>query len=44
MNVAVKWVGGAIAVPVLAILIYLAAVFQVYILAWVIQLIGNIFG
>ena len=44
MNVAVKWVGGAIAVPVLAVLIYLAAVFQVYILAWVIQLIGEIFG
>ena len=44
MNVAVKWVGGAIAVPVMAIVIYLAAVFQVYILAWVIQLIGEIFG
>jgi hypothetical protein len=44
MNVAVKWVGGAIAVPVLAVVIYLAAVFQVYILAWVIQLIGEIFG
>ena len=44
MHATVKWVGGAIAVPVLAIIIYLAAVFQVYILAWVIQIIGNIFG
>jgi hypothetical protein len=44
MNVGVKWVGAAIAVPVLAILIYLAAVFQVYLLAWVIQVIGDIFG
>ena len=44
MNVAVKWVGGAIAVPVLAVAIYLAAVFQVYLLAWVVQLIGEIFG
>lgn len=44
MNVTAKWVGGAIAVPVLAIVIYLAAVFQVYILAWIVQLIGVIFG
>ena len=30
--------------PVIAIGLYLAAVFQVYILAWVVHLIGNIFG
>jgi hypothetical protein len=44
MNVTAKWVGGAIAVPVIAILLYLAAVFQVYILAWIVQAIGEIFG
>ena len=43
MNVAAKWVGSAIAVPVLAIAIYLGGVLQLYILAWVIALIGNIF-
>ena len=30
MHATVKWVSGAIAVPVIAIIIYLAAVFQVY--------------
>lgn len=43
MNDAAKWVGGAVAVPVLAILIYLGAVLQVYILAWIVELIGIIF-
>jgi len=43
MNVAAKWVGSAIAVPVLAIAIYLGAVLQLYILAWVVGLIGTIF-
>ena len=47
MNPAVKesakWVAGAIAVFVLAIGIYLAAVLQVYILGWIVQLIGIIF-
>jgi hypothetical protein len=43
MNVATKWVGSAIAVPVLAIAIYLGAVFQVYALAWVVEIIGRIF-
>ncbi len=41
---ATKWVGGAIAVPVIALAIYLGAVLQVYILAWIVELIGNIFG
>ena len=44
MNVAVKWVGGAIAVPVIAIALYLGAVVQVYLIAWIVQLIGDIFG
>jgi hypothetical protein len=43
MNPAVKWVGSAIAVPVLAIGIYLGAVIQVYLLAWVVEIIGRIF-
>ncbi len=43
MNVAAKWVGGAIAVPLIALVLYLGAVFQVYLLAWVVELIGIIF-
>jgi hypothetical protein len=43
MNPAVKWVGSAIAVPVLAVAIYLGAVLQVYVLAWVVEIIGRIF-
>jgi hypothetical protein len=43
MNPAVKWVGSAVAVFVLAIAIYLAAVIQVYLLAWVVEIIGRIF-
>lgn len=44
MNVAAKWVGGAIAVPLLAILIYLFGVFNVYLIAWIVDLIGIIFN
>jgi hypothetical protein len=43
MNPAVQWVGSAIAVPVLAVAIYLGAVLQVYVLAWVVEIIGRIF-
>jgi hypothetical protein len=43
MNPAVKWVGSAIAVPVLAVAIYLGAVLQVYVLAWVVEIIGRTF-
>ena len=43
MNPAVKWVGSAVAVPVLAIAIYLGAVLQVYLIAWVVEIIGRIF-
>lgn len=39
-----KWVGAAVFVLVAAIVIYLGAVFSVYLIAWVIDLIGTIFG
>jgi hypothetical protein len=42
--VAAKWVGSAVAVAVIALALYLGAVLQVYLLAWVIEVIGNIFG
>jgi hypothetical protein len=41
--VAAKWVGGLIAVPVIAVLLYLGAVLNVYVLAWIVELIGIIF-
>lgn len=44
MKTAVKWVGALVAVPVVALGIYIGAVVQVYILAFVVQIIGNIFG
>jgi hypothetical protein len=44
MNLAVKWVGSAVAVAFLAIAIYLGAVFQVYLIAWIVQFIGWLFG
>jgi hypothetical protein len=40
---AAKWVGGAVAVVVIAIGLYLGAVLSVYLLAWIIELIGMIF-
>ena len=40
---AAKWVGGAVAVVVIAIGLYLGAVLSVYIIAWIIDLIGIIF-
>jgi hypothetical protein len=44
MNTAVKWVGSAVAVVVIALALYLGAVLQVYILAAIVEVIGNIFG
>jgi hypothetical protein len=44
MNVAVKWGGSLVAVAFLTIAIYLGAVLQVYLIAWVVQLIGWLFG
>ncbi len=43
MNVAAKWVGSAVAVPALAVAIYLGAVVQVYVIAWAVEIIGRIF-
>jgi uncharacterized membrane protein YGL010W len=40
---AAKWVGGAVAVVVIAIGLYLGAVLSVYVLGWIIELIGIIF-
>lgn len=44
MNPAVKWIGSAIAVPVVAVALYLAFVVQLYALAWILELVGVIFG
>lgn len=38
-----KWIGALILTVILALVIYLGAVLQVYILAWIIELIGTIF-
>ena len=38
-----KWIGALIIVIVAAIVIYLGAVLSVYILAWILDLIGIIF-
>ena len=38
-----KWIVSSLIVPVLALAIYLMSVFGVYILAWILGLIGTIF-
>jgi hypothetical protein len=38
-----KWIGAVIIIAVAAIVIYLGAVLSVYILAWILDLIGIIF-
>lgn len=38
-----KWLAAAIVVPFIGIALYLQAVFGVYILAWILGLIGTIF-
>jgi hypothetical protein len=43
VNTAAKWVGAAVAVFLIAIVLYLGAVFSVYLLAWIVDLIGIIF-
>jgi hypothetical protein len=40
---AAMWILAAIVVVVLAIIIYLGAVLSVYVIAWVVELIGIIF-
>jgi hypothetical protein len=42
VNPAVKWAGSVVAVPVLAVAIYIGAVIQVYALAWIVEIIGRI--
>ncbi len=44
MNLAVKWGGSVVLVAFLTIAIYLFAVFQVYLIAWVVAFIGWLFG
>lgn len=39
-----KWVAAFVGTIVLALVIYLGAVVQVYIIAWVVELIGRLFG
>lgn len=41
---AAKWVGATVGTILLALVIYLGAVVQVYLLAWVIEIIGRITG
>ena len=38
-----KWIGAVVAIIVISIVIYLGAVLSVYILAWILDLIGMIF-
>jgi hypothetical protein len=42
MNPAIKYAAAIVGVPVISVAIYLGAVIQVYILAWVIEIIGRI--
>jgi hypothetical protein len=44
MNTSVKWVGSAVAVFGLTIGIYLFGVLNVYIIAYVVNILGKIFG
>jgi hypothetical protein len=39
-----KWTGAFIGTVILTLVIYLASVFGVYVLAWVIEIFGRIFG
>lgn len=43
MTYALRYVGAAVLVPVIAVVLYIGAVVQVYALAWVIEGIGRIF-
>jgi hypothetical protein len=44
LNTTAKWVGSAVAVFLLTIGIYLFGVLNVYIIAWIVEIIGKIFG
>ena len=43
MNLAVKWVGSAVAIFLICVGLYLGAVFSVYLIGWIVELIGIIF-
>lgn len=43
MNIAAKWAGSAVLTVIIALVIYLGAVLHVYVLAWIIALIGWLF-
>lgn len=42
-NPALKWIAAVVAVIVIAIALYIGAVLQVYVLAFIVELIGRIF-
>lgn len=43
-NEVIKWVASFVACFVIGIVIYLGAVFSMYLLGWVVELFGMIFG
>lgn len=43
-NEVFKWLGALVACFVIAIVLYLGAALSVYLLGWIIELIGTIFG
>lgn len=43
MNAGIKYGAAIVGVPILAVVIYLGAVVQVYVLAWVLEGLGLIF-
>jgi hypothetical protein len=43
-NEIIKWVGAVVACFVIGIVLYLGAVFSMYLLGWIVELLGIIFG
>jgi len=43
-NEIIKWVGAVVAVFAIGIVLYLGAVFSMYLLGWIVELFGIIFG
>lgn len=43
-NEILKWIGAFVAVIVIGVVLYLGAVLHMYILGWIVGLIGWIFG
>ena len=42
-NEVLRWIAAIVAVFVIAVVLYLGAVFSVYLLGWIVELIGIIF-